>query len=482
MPSLHHVALVLGAVATVSAGTLSVPLERRGPSEEHYRLLGRAISRRAADNGTAELTALNNITAAGYYANFAIGTPGQNLTFQLDTGSSDTWMNSPQTRYCRSATAQSEGGYCTTTFNPRDSKTYTLVDQGGFNITYLDQRRITGDYFNDTVTIGGHEIANQQLGLAISSVRPTGIMGLGFSINVATPNKYPTIIDNMVSEGVIAHPSFSLYLNDLDATSGTILFGGIDSAKFLGSLATLPIKPMPNAEDTNVTSYAVAIKSVSATGVKVPSVAPQSVGILDSGSTISLIPDSLVKPIQDKFGVIVVRIQGQDAPPMIDCAWKGSKGDGILISFEFDNKTIKVPIADMAIDSLPDELQQILKSNDAPSGFRSWTRACLFGLGGSSAYGVSDDQFYLLGDTFLRSAYVAYDMANQQIGLAQSNPNATGSNVVEIQKDAKSFPNVQGSDAPGPGEKASASGRLAPSSSIAATLLLGVAVVFSVLL
>lgn len=37
-------------------------------------------------------------------------------------------------------------------------------------------------------------------------------MGLGFSINVATPNKYPTIIDNMVSEGVIAHPSFSLYL------------------------------------------------------------------------------------------------------------------------------------------------------------------------------------------------------------------------------------------------------------------------------
>lgn len=234
--------------------------------------------------------------------------------------------------------------------------------------------------------------------------------------------------------------------NDLYATSGTILFGGIDSAKFLGSLATLPIKPMPNAENTNVTSYAVAIKSVSATGVKVPSVAPQSVGILDSGSTISLIPDSLVKPIQDKFGVIVVQIQGQAAPPMIDCAWKGSKGDGILISFEFDNKTIKVPIADMAIDSLPDELQQILKSNDAPSGFRSWTRACLFGLGGSSAFGVRDDQFYLLGDTFLRSAYVTYDMANQQIGLAQSNPNATGSNVVEIQKDAKSFPNVQGSD------------------------------------
>lgn len=38
----------------------------------------------------------------------------------------------------------------------------------------------------------------------------------------------------------------------------------------------------------------------------------------------------------------------------------------------------------------------------------------------------------LLGDTFLRSAYVVYDLANNQIGMAQTNFNATGSNVVEI--------------------------------------------------
>jgi hypothetical protein len=37
-------------------------------------------------------------------------------------------------------------------------------------------------------------------------------MGLGFSINVATTKKYPTIVDNMVEQGIIAHPAFSLYL------------------------------------------------------------------------------------------------------------------------------------------------------------------------------------------------------------------------------------------------------------------------------
>ncbi|KHO00201.1 Peptidase A1 [Metarhizium album ARSEF 1941] len=473
------VVFVLGTVTTVSGGTLSVPLQRRGPSPEHYKTLARAISRRATDNGTAELTALNNITAAGYYVDFSIGTPGQSLKFQLDTGSSDTWMNSPQTRYCRSAAAQSQSGYCTATFKPEDSKTFSLVDEGGFDITYLDDQQITGDYFNDTVTIDGHEITNQQLGLALSSSRATGIVGLGFSANVATSNKYPTIVDNMVDQGIIAHPSFSLYLNGIDAQSGTILFGGIDSAKYLGSLASLPLRPMPNDRGTNVTSYAIAIKSLSATGVKVPPVAPESVAILDSGSTICLVPDSIANPIQDKFGVVTLQAQGGPATPLIDCAWKGGKGKGAGLSFGFGGKTINVPIADMAVDNLPEEAQQILKGGDAPPVLRGWGRVCLFGLGGSRAYGVRSDRFYLLGDTFLRSAYVAYDLANRQVGLAQSNVNATGSNVVEIQKGAKSLPNVTGSDGPGPEVRQdSASGRNVPSS-VAAVLVLGAAVAFS---
>lgn len=115
MPSFYHAAVVLGAVATASAGTLSIPLERRTPSFEHYDAITRAISRRATDNGTTDLPALNNITAGGYYSEFSIGTPGQKITFQLDTGSSDTWMNSPTTQYCLSTTQQDKAGYCTAT-------------------------------------------------------------------------------------------------------------------------------------------------------------------------------------------------------------------------------------------------------------------------------------------------------------------------------------------------------------------------------
>lgn len=62
------------------------------------------------------------------------------------------------------------------------------------------------------MTIGDAKVENQQLGLALSSVRPTGIMGLGFSINVAARRPYATIIDNMLSQGLISTAAFSLYL------------------------------------------------------------------------------------------------------------------------------------------------------------------------------------------------------------------------------------------------------------------------------
>ena len=52
----------------------------------------------------------------------------------------------------------------------------------------------------------------------------------------------------------------------------------------------------------------------------------------------------------------------------------------------------------------------------------------------------------MLGDTFLRSAYVVYDLNQNTISLAQTNFNATGDNIMEISNtsipDATSVPNA----------------------------------------
>ncbi|KAK2608424.1 hypothetical protein QQS21_002991 [Conoideocrella luteorostrata] len=470
MPSVYDVALLLGAAATASAGTVSIDFQKRSPVHEHYQAVARSLSGRATPAGAIELLAANNITGGGYYADLSIGTPGQKLSFQLDTGSSDTWMNAADTSFCSDEDAQVKMGFCTAKFDPTKSSTYKSVSKRGFNITYLDTRRILGDYFNDTVSIDGKTVTNQQLGLALTSVRPTGIMGLGFSNNVAAKVKYPTIIDNMVSQGVIEHPSFSLYLNDVDARNGTILFGGIDKAKYTGKLATLPMTTTPQAQSTNITSYAVSLKSLSATSLSLPSVEDMSVAIFDSGSTVTLVPDAFATSLQTKFGVVSLEYGSTSTPPLIDCAYGGDKGKDTTIDFQFDGVTVKVPMKEMVVNVFPKEIQDQL-----PSQLQSWQGVCLFGLASTKTYGVKSNKFFLLGDTFLRSSYVVYDMLNKQIGLAQSQPNATKSDVVAIAKDAKTLPDATGTADKSPSSPA---GHVTPSF-VAATILMAVAVMFS---
>jgi Eukaryotic aspartyl protease len=56
--------------------------------------------------------------------------------------------------------------------------------------------------------------------------------------------------------------------------------------------------------------------------------------------------------------------------------------------------------------------------------------------------GISDagDSTAVLGDTFLRSAYVVYDIGTNQISLAQTDFNATSSNIKEISAGSDGVP------------------------------------------
>ncbi|PFH56721.1 hypothetical protein XA68_16097 [Ophiocordyceps unilateralis] len=430
------------AAAAVSAGHISIPLQRRvessSPSPDH--LLRRS--------GSISLDALNNLTGGGFYAEFAVGTPPQSLSFLLDTGSSDTWVNSVDAGLCHDAQQQNSlGAWCLRQFDPRASSSFRIVDRGGFNISYLDQKHVSGDYFTDTLTIGGQTIRNQQLGLALDSTRPTGIMGLGFSANVAAPAPYPVVVDNMLSQGLINAPAFSLYLNDLDAKSGTILFGAIDTQKYYNRLVTLPILSNP-ASASNATAFTVRLRAFSAGGIKLGGGGggggggDQVSAVLDSGSTISLLPPALVQSLNRRFQV--VSAQGFPAP-LVDCAYRDPNQDAVSsFDFEFDGITIRVPVKEMIIDAFGDETQQAFRSPAVASLFAGWRSVCVFGIGSTADYGIATDRFALLGDTFIRSAYILYDLANRQIGIAQAKTDSTKSNIVEIAKDAKQIPSDAG--------------------------------------
>jgi hypothetical protein len=100
----------------------------------------------------------------------------------------------------------------------------------------------------DTFRFGGQTIKNQQFGIGYVSSSPEGILGIGYTLNEvavarAGLDPYPNLPQKLVNDGTISTNAYSLWLNDLDSSTGSILFGGVDTDKFHGELKTLPILP-----------------------------------------------------------------------------------------------------------------------------------------------------------------------------------------------------------------------------------------------
>lgn len=74
-------------------------------------------------------------------------------------------------------------------------------------------------------------------------------MGVGFDTNEAANQNpegvYPSVMDNLQSAGIIHRKAYSLYLNDLQADKGAIIFGGVDTTKYTGDLVALPLQVRP---------------------------------------------------------------------------------------------------------------------------------------------------------------------------------------------------------------------------------------------
>ncbi|UZP41314.1 hypothetical protein NXS19_009130 [Fusarium pseudograminearum] len=98
--------------------------------------------------------------------------------------------------------------------------------------------------------------------------------------------------------------------------------------------------------------------------------------------------------------------------------------------------------------------------------FTNGQAACSFGIAPSTS------QVSILGDTFLRSAYVVFDLDNNEISLAQSNFEATGSHILEISKGKNAVPSATGSEGPQSSGSENAAGSLSPLESTGAVSIL----------
>lgn len=248
-----------------------------------------------------------------------------------------------------------------------------------------------------------------------------GILGVGYPSNeaviAATGNPYPNLPQVLVRSGAIKSHAFSLWLNDLESNTGRVLFGGIDTAKFHGSLSTVPIQPIAGRYSAYViTMTGLSVDTSSSTQVLMPS--SQSIAVLlDSGTTLTYLPLAIVQAVYQRFGATFDQSQGLGFVP---CSLAQQKTH---LTYNFSSVLIQV-----SLDELVLAWQGLT--------FQDGTHACVFGLVPASSGS------YVLGDTFLRSAYVVYDLDNNEISLAQTNFNATSSHILEIGTGTSAVPSA----------------------------------------
>lgn len=340
----------------------------------------------AAPSSTAIPVTLHNEIVA-YHVQLEIGSnPSQPITLQIDTGSSDIWA------YGRGSCAICEGGI----YNPSRAADPGI---GAFSIQYFDNTQVFGRYVQDSITIGGTTVQSAILAVASTSAdRGTGVMGIGFDRLESTRNTYNGFIDDLVNQKLIAKHAYSVYLDDLQSSTGALILGGYNTSKYKGSLAILPIVAAEDGEARLAIEWdgiSVTDASGRTTYTSITQPFPRS-ATLDTGYTTTVLPNDIFDKLARRFGATLL---GNNY--VVHC----NLGSGsVEFTFGGGAKTISVPFSELALPR---------------------NGLCLFGF-----QPAGNNRILSLGDTFLRSAYVVYDFDDMVIGIAQARYGSTCSNCI----------------------------------------------------
>lgn len=428
--------LALAALAGAAYGYVSFPFTKLDGDE--------LVKRDGDDSAYLDVDLLQE---KNFYAvDVGIGSPQQNVTVLLDTGSSDFWVIGAENAYCKSnrgkkpkgsATALDPGinGFPTATNGiPYAAKTIQCEKYGTFNatnsssfknnntdflVTYGSGTYAEGYFGLDTVSIGGIKVENVSVGVSNFTNTSFGILGIGFpalessqtlksnisNTNSSLENKHPYMNFPQVlkERGVISKVAYSLFLNSSKSKSGSIMFGAVDHSLYEGDLYTLPIiradrdygseKPF----ETVVTFDGI---SIGTDGNETAGVQQKIAALLDSGTSTTVLPFKLFTGLLESLGG-----ESEDNYPGIKLPKCLKKKENPQITFQFSGVNITF------------DMKNIITKHKGK---------CYLDV----VPGVSSSA--IIGANVLRNMYTVFDLEDYQIAIAKATTTFNASDIEEI--------------------------------------------------
>ncbi|XP_022597286.1 pepsin A-like [Seriola dumerili] len=359
---LHKMPLIKGKTARQA-------LQEKGLWDEYRKKYPYTPMSKFIQSGTEGMT---NDADLSYYGVISIGTPPQSFSVIFDTGSSNLWIPSV---YCSSQACQNHKK-----FNPQQSSTFKWGSQP-LSIQY-GTGSMTGRLASDIVEVGGITVSNQVFGISqteapfMAHMVADGILGLAFQ-SIASDDVVP-VFDNMINQGLVSQPLFSVYLSSHSEQGSEVVFGGVDSNHYTGQVTWIPL--------TSATYWQIKMDSVTINGQTV-ACSGGCQAIIDTGTSLIVGPTSDINNMNAWVGAST----NQYGESIVNCQNIQNMPD---VTFTLNGHAFTVPASAYVSQSY----------YGCNTGF---------GQGGS-------DQLWILGDVFIREYYAIFNAQAQYIGLAKS--------------------------------------------------------------
>ncbi|KAK5099111.1 hypothetical protein LTR70_001261 [Exophiala xenobiotica] len=329
-----------------------------------------------------------------HLVNISVGTPPQNFRLRLNSAA-DSWLPDAASSLC-------DDGAC---------------KHGSFDVSASDTfQRELGTTFNDTVKMGGMDLTEVRLGLANVSDVPIGQLGLA-----PDPVASYGIVSLLKELDHIVTSAYSLYLDELNSTGGSLLFGAIDKAKYTGDLVAAPISSgssglqltqlkisQPDSEEEPyIDKYDnITMSAKFYIGVR-PTYLPHS--------WMNLLMYNMNGSLTDGYGPVV----------FCDTPLKESK-----LEFQFggtEGPLIEVPLSGMMRPAM---------DGNTPLLSTTGQEVCYLDVGDiddlAKVNSDYDNTTLLFGESFMRHAYMVFSPEDYHIALAQAKFGVKDSDVVEF--------------------------------------------------
>ncbi|KAG5419734.1 hypothetical protein I9W82_001614 [Candida metapsilosis] len=321
-----------------------------------------------------------------YTVELKIGSKKKKVKVAVDTGSSDLWVPTKNVQCLDKVKCKKQG-----TFQVEKSKTLKKLNED-FDIEYPDGTTASGEYVQDTIRFGKKKtLSNEEFAIVDKTNSEMGVMGIGLEDEEEVAGKdnktYYNFVYSLKKAGYIGKAGYSLYFPEKDKKTGTIVFGGVDKDKYSGDLTTYKVSD----------KLTVPFESVS---LDKNDYKNNTDVLIDTASRFSYLPKNVIEGIakaldgsyNEDTGVYIV-----------DCKKKNKKKFKDTFTFNFRNG--------LSIDA--PGYQFVLKLKDIKDHMPKHEKnKC-----GLTIFPADDES--VLGDNFLRNAYVSVNLEDKSIGMAQ---------------------------------------------------------------